>query len=351
MLKTINKPYNMKCLKFIVPACLLLMTNFAQAQQRVARLSAGVTTIYSSTNPFVDAYTDAVVGDTIYLSGGGFTAPTTIDKGIVIFGAGFHLDSTTATFPTTISNSITLGANSDNLYVEGVEFQNINRYSADTANNVSFVRCRMGNFTSTNNGAGQSVGIEFIQNITGTLNLFGITNSVVSNNIITGQIISSVSNLISNNLLKKQGSTYYESLKSVNNCTFTNNVFFHNSTSSFSTSLSGNIFENNVFVLVSPNLGAVPVDNNNYKGIDITTVFVNQSGNVFDYTHDYHLQSAAQTLYLGTDSTEVGLYGGLFPYKEGAVPQNPHISTKTIAPQTTTNGDLNIQNKVNAQNN
>jgi hypothetical protein len=47
----------------------------------------------------------------------------------------------------------------------------------------------------------------------------------------------------------------------------------------------------------------------------------------------------------------VGIYGGLFPYKEGAVPLNPHISLKNIAPQTDVNGDLNIQLKVNAQDN
>jgi hypothetical protein len=45
------------------------------------------------------------------------------------------------------------------------------------------------------------------------------------------------------------------------------------------------------------------------------------------------------------------MYGGSFPYKAGAVPINPHIVTKIIAPQTDVNGDLNINITVGAQDN
>jgi hypothetical protein len=37
--------------------------------------------------------------------------------------------------------------------------------------------------------------------------------------------------------------------------------------------------------------------------------------------------------------------------KEGAVPMNPHIMTKTIAAQTTPTGELNINITVGAQDN
>ncbi|MDX1350351.1 MAG: hypothetical protein R3279_08890 [Putridiphycobacter sp.] len=339
----------MKILKIIIPACLLLTTPFVKAQQRVALQSSGTTSIYSSTDPFIAAYTDAISGDTIYLSGGAFTAPATIDKDITIFGAGFHLDSTTATYPTIISNNITIGGNADNLYMEGMELQTITHYSQDTTNNVSFVRCRIGAINADYQYPGESNGWFLLQNvIVGNVELSAVISSLVSHNILTGRIINSKTNLFSNNLIKNQGSYSAYTFTSLQNNTIVNNVISHTG-SYFSTSLSGNIWENNVFAENNPPLGVPVIDNNNYKNIDLTTVFVNQTGNTFDYSHDYHLQTAAQTLYPGNDSTEVGIYGGTFPFKDGAVPQNPHISSKTIAPLTTANGDLNIQIQVIAQ--
>jgi hypothetical protein len=54
---------------------------------------------------------------------------------------------------------------------------------------------------------------------------------------------------------------------------------------------------------------------------------------------------------LGEDLSQVGVYGGLFPLKEGFVPQNPHINYKNISAGTDENGLLNIQINVNAQEN
>lgn len=49
----------------------------------------------------------------------------------------------------------------------------------------------------------------------------------------------------------------------------------------------------------------------------------------------------------------MGIYGGLpnYTFKEGCVPFNPHIISKTIAPNTDVNGHLNINIKVGAQDN
>ena len=56
-------------------------------------------------------------------------------------------------------------------------------------------------------------------------------------------------------------------------------------------------------------------------------------------------------MYTGTDDSQIGIYGGVYyPYKEGAVPSNPHIQLQNIAPSTT-NGLLNVQIKAVAQEN
>jgi hypothetical protein len=52
---------------------------------------------------------------------------------------------------------------------------------------------------------------------------------------------------------------------------------------------------------------------------------------------------------LGTDGTQVGIYGGALGYKPGAVPSNPHFSSATVAPTTNKDGKLNVNVKVIAQ--
>jgi hypothetical protein len=64
---------------------------------------------------------------------------------------------------------------------------------------------------------------------------------------------------------------------------------------------------------------------------------------------NYHLTNPGN--YAGTDGKQVGIYGGSFPYKEGAVPSPPHVRSKTIASSTDGQGKLNVQITTSAQNN
>ena len=72
---------------------------------------------------------------------------------------------------------------------------------------------------------------------------------------------------------------------------------------------------------------------------------------IFKYDLNYELLPAAQTAFLGTDGTQIGIYGGVFPYKTNAVPTNPSITAKTIGSNTNSNGQLPVQVTVNAQSN
>jgi hypothetical protein len=68
---------------------------------------------------------------------------------------------------------------------------------------------------------------------------------------------------------------------------------------------------------------------------------------VFSYDADYHLKLPAN--FLGTTGNQVGIYGGLYPAKEGSVPANPHISSKNIGSTVDQQGKLNVQIKAVAQ--
>ena len=117
----------------------------------------------------------------------------------------------------------------------------------------------------------------------------------------------------------------------------------------FMSNCNTNYFQNNAF----NNAPGFPDGSNtglgNWNSINPGTFFVSQSGTTFSYTQNYHLQ--APLTYIGTDGTQIGIYGTTIPYKEGAVPINPHVQTKTIGTTTSSIGELNINIRVAAQNN
>ena len=87
--------------------------------------------------------------------------------------------------------------------------------------------------------------------------------------------------------------------------------------------------------------------NGNFNNVAPADIFINQNGNSFNYSHNYHLQNPST--YMGTDATQCGIYGGIYPYKEAAIPSNPHIREKIISNITDINGNINVNIKVAAQ--
>ena len=51
----------------------------------------------------------------------------------------------------------------------------------------------------------------------------------------------------------------------------------------------------------------------------------------------------------GTDGTDIGIFGCPAPYKDGAVPFNPHINKALISGQTDKDGKLKVDIQVSAQ--
>lgn len=317
------------------------------AQKSVALHSNGTTIIFYGDTPLTEAYNASQSGDTLYVSGGSFAAPATIDKGLVIIGAGYSTDSTAATQKTYLmySGNITIGDNASNLYLEGMEFQGGLEKPSALAANLTIIRCKinggldfLGSGSPTNSAIMQC---DIIQGI----KLEGFTYSIISNCIIRSTITYSRNNIFKNNVILYG---YYNNPPIVN-ChynTFINNILstdsgpcYYNNTCTY------NNFQRNIFRLASPFLGDYATDTDNYKNIDLSTVYVNAPGG------DYHLLEDASVNYLGDDGTEAGIYGGILPFKEGAVPINPHISEKSVVTSTDNNGFLKISFKVSAQQN
>lgn len=325
----------------------VIAVSSTSAQKSVALHSNGTTTVFYGDSPLTEAYNASLSGDTLYVSGGSFAAPDTINKGLVIIGAGYSIDSTTATQRTYLmySGDITIGDNASNLYLEGMEFQGgLHKLSA-IATNLTIIRCKI-NGGLDFKGSGSPTNSAILQcNITGSLVLQGFTYSIISNCILSGNINSSNNNIFQNNVILYG---YYNNppISSGNYNTFKNNIFSTDQGPCYYNNFCRyNNFQRNVFRLASPFLGDYPSDIENYKNIDLSTLYLNAPGG------DYHLLGDVSTNYLGDDGSEVGIYGGMSPFKEGAVPVNPHISRKSIVMSTDNNGYLKISFKVSAQQN
>ncbi len=334
-------------LSFIVATAASITIN---AQTIALHSSTGVQIIKGNT-ALASAYSAAQSGDTLYISGGSYTPPAVFDKQLTVFGAGHFVDSTQATGKTFINGNIVLSENSDLFYMEGVEITG--KFDISTnhmVNNVVVKRCKInGAFNALGDLSNPSSNLSLIGNVLmSRLNLENIQNALLSNNIISNTFQNSNGNLIINNIV--MGYIWGSSMDYLfygNNNTLNNNIFLWEGYNA-NVNGSGNVFNNNLYVEPAPNYGTASVSLDNYTGVLQSAIFMNQSGAAFNYSHDYHLQ--APSTYLGTDNTQVGIYGGTFPYKEGAVPLNPHIQIKNIAPTTNSNGDLQIQIQVEAQN-
>jgi len=70
--------------------------------------------------------------------------------------------------------------------------------------------------------------------------------------------------------------------------------------------------------------------------------------NGYDSHHDYRVKAGSLAKNAGSDGTDIGLFGGANPFKEGCFPSNPRIVSAVVAPETNAEGKLNISIKVEA---
>ena len=346
-----------KAFTILVILCTIGLVNL-KAQETVATLShQGTTTIFYGINAFVDAYNASASGDTVYLSAGHFNAPSQqFTIGIKIFGAGCWQG--TGLLPTTIDN-LYLASGSDGFALEGVNCNNFQTPWGGTVSGISFTRCKIGNL-SFNSGSFSQVIIENC--ILYASNFSGVSSGIIRNNIfhyhgcgsfITGAFGMSIENntfiwktqyvncgynyrpilniegcYLKNNIFDISSNNY---LLSGNNNTFTNNLFIGNDDAYFNATFPTNAFTNNY----------------NMQTEDSLFVSLATDPDNFSFSNDYHLQYPL--LHLGTDSTQLGMYGGTTPFREKAIPCNPQITKKVISNHTNPDGTLPVDIEAKAQ--
>jgi len=322
----------------------MLLGVVAKAQTvRVVDNNPGSIAAYTTVQAAIDA---AVDGDIIQIKGSSTSyGDVTLNKTLTLVGNGYNPNKQNNL--KTELGSIILDGKKD-------QFNNITNTASGSKISGIYI---WSIYNNLNNASGlDNLTIEN-NYIMGTITIDGVSNSnpasnwLIKNNII-GAINTSINTsganvfsniVISNNIIKSTMtfiSGYYGGV------IFTNNIFTYSGTLFFSgvsyipTNLT---FSNNILFGVSPNACTSSTFNNNISiGGSSTTftfsnntslgnkenvnpLFVNAPSSTFSYSYDYNLQATSPGKNAGTDGTDIGIYGGLYPFPSGGV--SPYVTS------------------------
>ncbi len=300
-----------KTLFLLLVFCAALMAN-AQAQndEPTAILQHGdQSTVFTGTNAFVEAESEAQHGDVITLSAGTFNAPGGI-KTISVYGAGFEQDETTGTAKTVINGTLTIvdvsGIVVEGLYIQGDILTTNNR-------NITISKCW----------------------VEGSIRPSGIYESQINQCVIGGGILGSyhATNLrVSNTSLawcygfSSQNSVYFdhclvrgrflEGSNAYNENIYTNCIFSSTGTSEHYYTGNGALMINCIYTLES-NIHSGAILTNCYQ-VDLADIFADGENAAYSVERTYELQQP--NLWVGTDGTPIGPSGGMGWMKAPSTP-------------------------------
>jgi hypothetical protein len=324
---------------------------------------------YSNLQVAIDA---ATAGDTILVSGSetyySGTAPGThisINKKLTLIGAGYnpytqyrlasklHGINFISDVDNNPSESTIMGFYiSTNINANGSDINYIQIHRNRIAGSIFFDNNTYSNWdywTIRNN-----ILIDIYANTTA----ISLTNSNFENNIITGRIynLNSASIIFSNNLFKRYSQMGEYFFSSLTYCQFINNIFL----GGILTGVSNATFTNNIiygYYGVSLNCGV-----NDCTGNIVASdpLFLDEGGmySNFNYSYDYHLDTGSPGIAAGTDGTDIGIYGGLYPFPGGenvpwqtsAMPTLPQIyKMNVLNPTLPIDGTLQVKIEATSQ--
>ena len=329
--------------------------------QVITRLHNGSSTFYYAEQLHV-VVAAAFDGDTIILPGGPVaTAGINLNKTITFIGAGVLGSGTPVTgktiIPYAFNMDIVIQQGSEGSSFHGVDFQRPVSFTGDVSN-VGFTRCAFDQFPM----AGFNMAAPSNVHIKHCIFREGITNGgnsapqglVIENSILEGGLnfgLTHVATAVVTNCVILDMTTFNGYNQGV---AFTNNIFTRvaatfelNSASSYSC---------NLFCMTGGNAlnwaGATDLGNNLGWQIAGNNVFVNvPMTDDFNELYDYHLAVGSPGL-LGTMPCvqgEAGIHGGSSPWKEGAIPFNPHWISLSPALGGTNGGAINVNLSGTAQ--
>jgi len=302
----------------------------------VATLShEGNVSLFYGYNAFVDAMAAADHGDVITLSSGLF-APTDITKAVTIRGAAAYDDVEKGVQKTELQSSsiplyITIPEET-NGHTLNMEYFYYNGTLINTSKlqNPKFLHVYIAWITP--NLSGGWLNGAFFADFQGNINSATTSSLTIINSILTVNYTgtSALCNVINSIVLTPNNSSVnYMDYINFKNCIFANCKGSLRST---------NICDHCVAVVENGNSDFLA---NIVGGTNWT---VNSSNEIFSGEDFWVLNPTATQTYLGTDGTQVGIWGGAMPWQYTA--DNPTITKCQVAPRSTTDGKLSVEIEV-----
>lgn len=318
--------------------------SFAQSSMMATLSHEGEISVFYGPLALREAHAVAEHGDAIALSGGTFKG-CDITKAITLRGAGWERDTIRNTIPTKIENEITISISDtvpQRLTVEGIYYEGKVQITKGL-NNATFIKTHFQNGV-TYSGEGYDGSCyknnSFIQCVFyatfygasyhKTESSYNFINCYLRNGINNYDIYSTFTNCAILNC------TYIDEIEysTLNNCILqgkSNKNYDILPASSFATNcvVYDSYYESGTFTNASPT-NKVSTAAELWAGNGILGALTDE----------------AKAKFLGDDGTEVGIYGGPFPFTSTTT--NPQITKCNVASRSTADGKLSIDIEVKA---
>lgn len=339
----------MKKLFLSLVAMMIATVSFAQSSLLATLSHDGTVKTFYGAGALKSAHEAAANGDVITLSSGTFQA-VNITKAITLRGSGMDADTLTNRDPTFISGDFTINIADDViqcLTIEGIycnykisyinvknpvflksRFKeitnNLNSGNSAKLYNATFIHCKVSDGLYLTSGSSAScLGCVLDHPHNSSNSVFEFANCV----IITG-----LPGTINNSNMK--------------NC-FVHNTEYYESEAYTSISETTTMF-NNVGINTKNASGRLfkYATNSSNKIVSKLSDFFKTYTGKWDDNETFELTDEAKTKYLGTDGTQIGLYGGNLPFE--STPSNPQITKCNVASKSTADGKLSVDITIQA---
>ncbi len=365
----------MKKLFSILVLALSCSALFAQ-QTAVALLNhEGTISTFYGADALTQAHKAAVHGDVITLSGGAFTAPSSWTKAVTLRGAGCHEGADNSREVTSIGNYFKFAIPVEietTMTIEGINFKSEFSFSTNVKN-TTFLKCYFASYISNvccNTNFYNCIlnGLSFSASATNLadVNLFNCYVNDPNNS--SSYVSANFTNCV---VRFAGGSSYYTSIWSVNYAIYTNCIFCANmypyynnqkpsdfnipatctATNCLScycayknaTETEDAIYDYNIFDEMG-NTTNKYLEEGKPLNETITSVFKTYNGtDGFSFNEFYELTDEAKAMYIGSDGTQIGLYGGM---GFDLVPSTLQITKCEVSPRSTKDGKISVSIEV-----
>lgn len=344
-------------LSLVLTLCLFAGSAFAQSSMLATLSHEGEISVFYGANALKDAHTAATHGDVITLSSGSFNA-TDITKAITLRGAGVETDASRNVYPTIITGDFSIAvvdSAAHNLTIEGI-FNNFTVTIKNGLDNATFIKDRFktvkysGDKSSFKNN--RFIHCKIVESLAAVSN--SRSNSLSFMNCYIGTLLNNdCPTILHNSIMDTTNAAFY--LPNQRYCTFYNCIII-----GFNNSGSANIYNasNSLYNCLTTNISSDNINNRNYYTYqnitsnsnyliqNIDGVFKTFRKKGYSEEETFELLDDVKNKYLGTDSTQVGIHGGSYPYS--SITTNPQITKCIVAPRSTADGKLSIDIEVKA---